>query len=297
MIQSMTGFAHITFVLTAPSGEKTSVAISLKSLNYRFFETTFKLPYTLSHLETKLIKLCKKKLVRGHVYLTIHLSNPSLFRGNIEPALNTIQNYINAINTIRKTHNIKQEITLDQVLQLPNIFAVEEIGSDEEIEQKIIDTIEELIDRVVQAREQEGQALKKDIQERIAIMQKEIDVIETLSQQLIETHKEKVQKALAEITHDESSLAQARQEALYAMLDKLDIHEEIIRFKSHIKSLREQLDSPQIEKGKRLDFTLQELGREINTITAKCSDAQISTRAINVKVEIEKAREQTQNIV
>jgi len=88
-----------------------------------------------------------------------------------------------------------------------------------------------------------------------------------------------------------------RKNALFALLDKMDIHEEIVRFKSHLKSLHHQLDSAEIEKGKRLDFTLQELGREINTIAAKCSDATIGALAINVKVELEKAREQTQNIV
>jgi len=81
------------------------------------------------------------------------------------------------------------------------------------------------------------------------------------------------------------------------MLDKIDIHEEIVRFKSHLATIDEQLSAPEAEKGKRLDFTFQELGREINTISAKCSDAAIGKRAINVKVEIEKAREQVQNIV
>lgn len=85
--------------------------------------------------------------------------------------------------------------------------------------------------------------------------------------------------------------------AVYVVLDKIDIHEEITRFKSHIENLQKLIEDKKIEKGKRLDFTLQELSREINTITAKCSDAGISTRAIDIKVELEKAREQTQNIV
>jgi len=297
MIQSMTGFANKTFVLTTPAGEKASIAINVKSLNYRFFETTFKLPYTLSHLETKLIKLCKKNLLRGHIYVTIYVSNPNLFRGAIEPALNTVKSYIDAIKTIKDTFHITQEIQLDHILQLPNIFAVEELGANEEIEKKIVTVVKELIAQVLQERQQEGAVLLADLKERIAVMQTEIDVIEIASKKLIDAQKEKVQKAAQEIIDDASTLALARQDALYSILDKLDIHEEIIRFKSHLKNLLQQLDDATVEKGKRLDFTLQELGREINTITAKCSDAEISTRAINVKVEIEKAREQAQNIV
>jgi uncharacterized protein (TIGR00255 family) len=96
---------------------------------------------------------------------------------------------------------------------------------------------------------------------------------------------------------DSNSLADMRKNALFALLDKMDIHEEIIRFKSHTENIKKQIAGQSIEKGKKLDFTLQELGREINTITAKCSDALIGAHAIDIKVEIEKAREQIQNIV
>ena len=112
-----------------------------------------------------------------------------------------------------------------------------------------------------------------------------------------EKHKVKVHKTLQEIGADKNLLAEAQKNALYTMLDKIDIHEEITRFNSHLSQLDKHLKSPDIEKGKRLDFTLQELAREINTIAAKCSDSTISKHAINVKVEIEKTREQVQNIV
>ena len=114
---------------------------------------------------------------------------------------------------------------------------------------------------------------------------------------MLEQHKNKVHTILQEIGTDESMLAEAQKNTLYTTLDKIDIHEEIIRFKSHLHNLAQGITTDEVEKGKRLDFTLQELGREINTITAKCSDATISTHAINIKVEIEKIREQIQNIV
>ncbi len=112
-----------------------------------------------------------------------------------------------------------------------------------------------------------------------------------------EEWKKKVHNTLQEIGADENLIANAQKSGLYSMLDKIDIHEEITRLNSHLDHVVTNLQSDEPEKGKRLDFTLQELGREINTIAAKCSDSTISTHAINVKVEIEKIREQIQNIV
>lgn len=297
MIQSMTGFASKTLALSNATGEKTNISISLKTLNYRFFETNFKLPYLLSSLETKLIKICKKKLIRGHVYLTVHVSNPNLFRSGVQPALTIIQGYVDAINQIKEQQSIVQAISLDHILQLPNVFVVEESDLDQEIEQKILTTIDELIEAVITARKVEGESLLQDLQARVAAMTQEINAINVIYQELISAHKEKISQVLQELANEETPQATVRKEALYAMLDKMDIHEEVIRFKSHLSDMSQQLASQAPEQGKRLDFTLQELGREINTIAAKCSDATISKRAINAKVEIEKAREQVQNIV
>jgi len=146
-------------------------------------------------------------------------------------------------------------------------------------------------------RRKEGLELTTDIKKRISIMGQEMANIEKASAIHIEAQKEKVNQAVQALQGDESSLADTRKNALFSILDKIDIHEEITRFKSHLQNLLDQLNSQANEKGKRLDFTLQELSREINTISAKCSDAAIGTHAINIKVEIEKMREQVQNIV
>ncbi len=293
----MTGFANKTFVLTSTSEGKSNVSISIKSFNSRFFEATCRLPYSLSHLEPECIKRLKKKLYRGHIYFTIHMDNPNLFKGAVEPALNIVAGYIDAVKKIKERFNIEQSVSLDRLLQLPNVFSIEEQSIDKKSEQIIFEHIDELIERIIKNREQEGEELKKDLINRIAIMQKEIAIIEEKSHLLVEQQKEKIKNVLQELGKDENAFADMRKNALYALLDKLDIHEEIIRFKTHVSSLQKQLKSPKVEKGKRLDFTLQELARESNTIAAKCSDAIIGAHAINIKVEIEKVREQTQNIV
>src|SRR3989304_4288126 len=297
MIQSMTGFATKTITLSLSDKSKINVSLSLKSLNSRFFETTCKLPYALSNLETELVKLFKKKLLRGQVYFTIQLSNQAAFKGAVEPSLNVIENYLQAIKTIKEKFKLQGEMSLSDLLQLPNVITVEDRDLDDASKQKIWQATDELIDEVIAARNQEGAALKKDLEQRIIVMQQEIDQIEKASLILIEEQKNKVNQAIQEIELDESKLAETRKNALYAILDKMDIHEEIVRFQSHLKNLGEQLKASSVENGKRIDFTLQELAREVNTITAKCSDAAIGTRAINIKVELEKAREQAQNIV
>ena len=211
--------------------------------------------------------------------------------------MGTVKNYASAIKKIKKEMQLTEPITLNMIVNFPNVFNVEEQGLDKQSSQAILDTTHELITALIKERTQEGKQLQRDVEARFSFMAKEIKAIEKRSKKQIEEQKEKLNKLLQELDGDESELADVRKSALYAILDKIDIHEEIVRFKSHLESISQLLKSPQLETGKRLDFTLQELAREINTITAKCSDALISKRAINIKVEIEKAREQAQNIV
>jgi uncharacterized protein (TIGR00255 family) len=297
IIQSMTGFASKTFVITAPSGERSSISLNLKSLNSRFFETSIKLPLGLSHLETSLIKQFKDTLRRGHIYFTIYLSNLNIFEGSITPAMTILDGYMTAMKNIKEKYNLSDEINLSTLLRLPNIFSKEEEPLDEASTNQILNAVTELINHTITERCIEGNNLALDLNNRIATIQQEMQIISERACIVVEEGKQKVHTTLQEIGADDNLIANAQKSGLYAMLDKIDIHEEITRLNSHLQSLADHLYSSDIEKGKRLDFTLQELGREINTIAAKCSDSIISTHAINVKVEIEKMREQIQNIV
>ncbi len=297
MIQSMTGFATKTITITKDKDQKAHISLQLKALNSRYFEVSTKLPHTLSHLETEFIKLFKKALHRGHIHFSVHLDNPSIFKGAVEPALDTAHDYIAAINKIRKECKLSSPITLEMLVRLPNIFHIEEHGLDKQSIQAITKATEDLITAVMHEREKEGKQLKKDIEKRIAFIKKEIATLQKRFEEHVVEQKEKLHKLMQELEGDASELATTRKNSLYNLLDKIDIHEEIVRFLSHLENIALLLESSDIEKGKRFDFTLQELGREINTITAKCSDARISQLAINIKVDIEKVREQVQNIV
>ncbi len=298
IIQSMTGFASETTTFTLQDGTKVDASISIKTLNSRHFESSCKLSYVISFLETKIIKLLKKNLFRGSAYVTLYLRNTQSLQDSVEPALATVKNYHNAIEKIKKEVPISGNLQVGDLFRMPDIFITQEKDLDEHFEKQVLSKFEELIKKLIETRHQEGQSLKDDLSQRISVMQKEIDLIEKNAAILMEKKKKEVAELLKKIEAEENTeKPDARKNSLYASLDKIDVHEEIVRFKSHLKNLSMQLDSTIIEKGKRLDFTLQELAREINTLTSKCSDADLSTQAINIKVELEKAREQAQNIV
>jgi uncharacterized protein (TIGR00255 family) len=297
MIQSMTGFASHSFSLATEHGEKALVTVQLKTLNARFFESNIRLAHIFSHLETKAVALLKQQLKRGTITLSLYVDNKNIFKGAVSPDLSTIESYLDSIQQIQKKYSVAGTITINDLIKLDNVFVTNDTPIDERIEQEVLAEIEKVIAAVVQTRATEGAALAKDLQERIALMAHEMTLIKERATQLMAEQKEKIGNHVALMTEESDQLAEQRKMILCTALDKMDVHEEIVRFTNHLHSMKELLSSPGIEKGKRLDFTLQELGREINTISAKCADSAMAAHAINVKIEIEKAREQSQNIV
>jgi len=293
----MTGFASKTSVISFTDGTKTNVSISLKSLNSRFFEATCKLPYIASHLETDLIKILKDKLHRGHIYLTLHVKDSMSLKGHIKPDLLTAANYIEGANKIQKKFSLEGEIKINDIIKLDDIFEATEKESNKNFDKQILAIINDLIESLIKSRQKEGVALKKDVKKRITAMKKHITEVEKNAEKLMVQKKQEVAAIIKKIDTQQEEASDIRKSSLLLMLDKLDINEEIVRFKSHLESLESQLENPTLEMGKKLDFTLQEMAREINTISAKCSNAKISSIAIDIKVELEKAREQGQNIV
>ena len=297
MIFSMTGFASKSASLILADGSKIDVSLSLKSLNSRFFETTCKLPYSLNQFEVEFIQLLKHHLYRGHIFLTIHLNNASLLKGTIEPSLPAVANYLAAIEIIKEKFGIQSSVTMSDLLSLPDIFYTTERGIDDASKKMIFEIIATLTQELKKSQQIEGAVLKKDLLGRIAVITEEIEKIEQAAAHNMEQQKTKILERIKELASSIEQQPDAHRATLYALLDKIDIHEEIVRFKIHLHKFISILESPKDEKGKLIDFTLQELARENNTISAKCSDARISTLSITIKVELEKAREQAQNIV
>lgn len=161
----MTGFASQTITVPLRDGILT-LTMSLKSVNGRFFEATYKMPYPLTQLESEIAKVLKRDLIRGTVFLTIYSPNIALLKSNVQPAMSLIKNYIDALSLIQKTFSLKDDITMHDILQLPNIFEAPEEPLEKSTEEAIVAACAAVIQTVVEDRVREGAALKIDLQKK-----------------------------------------------------------------------------------------------------------------------------------
>ena len=307
MILSMTGFATSTVEIPLSSNkENITLAISIKSLNSRFFEMNCKIPSLLSNLEVPLQRLLKKQLHRGHVSLHIKIIDSASLQESINPSLPIIQNYLTAINTIQTKFNLQDQVTLSQILQLPNVLQHQELQLGTTVEKAILQSVHQVSLELIKAQKEEGLQLENDIKNQLASMKVKITQIKDHSEQIIKDKKISLTKVITDLSvYDkneetkttEQSLLEIKKANLMHEIEKVDINEETVRFNSHLDNVSLQFKSDNPVKGKKLDFIIQELNREINTIAAKCSNIMISSLAIDIKSELEKAREQAQNII
>lgn len=296
MLSSMTGFSSQTVSLLLKSGSTISLEVELKSLNSKFFEASCKLPGSINFLEISIINLLKKKLVRGRLSLSVRVDGSGDLFERVVPALRVIKDYIVSIQEIKKQLKIPGELTISDVISLPNIFSFEKTGIEKGMESSILKIISKVGDQVAVMRRVEGKQLQEDLEKRFVLCGDYIDQIKKLFDHFIKQQKVEIKKLIV-LSENGNQEAEKSLGERYELLNKIDIHEEIVRFRSHLKVINKLLKSMQIEKGRRLDFMLQELARETNTITAKCSKFEIGSVAVDIKVELEKAREQVQNIV
>lgn len=296
MLQSMTGFGSESTSLQIKGEEEISVAVELKSLNSRFFEANCKLPSSLNILEVSILNLLKQKLVRGRVFIVVKIGGNGGFFETVVPVKKLVNDYLVAARVIQKQYKVRGELTIADVMALPNIFSFEKEEVCKEVEEAILKIISNVADKLIKTRKAEGGRLLKDLEKRFVYCEQYIDKIKKLFDAFMIKQKEVIKKMLMRSQNGDQEAERLLGEQ-YDLINKIDVHEEIVRFRSHLKGARKLLRSRVPEKGKRLEFILQELAREINTIAAKCSHVDISAAAVDVKVELEKVREQVQNIV
>ncbi|MFH0898443.1 MAG: DUF1732 domain-containing protein [bacterium] len=293
---SMTGYSSKAASVDVPGVGKISLSIEMKSINSRFFEVVCKMPGVLSSIEIKVHHFLQKKLRRGRIYFTVRFAEDNEAFEDIVPSLKSVEGYLRVAHIVKERFKVVGDLTLSDLFQQPNIFVTGRSELTEDEEKIILDIIDQAAERLIKARKEEGKALLDDLQKRFQICTEQIEEVRKLSEELLLSIKKKIDEKLA-LVEKGDELAKLQLEDLYATLNKVDVHEEITRFKSHLKSIDNLLGSDRKEKGKRFDFILQELLRETNTTMAKCSHYDISSICVDVKVELEKAREQVQNIV
>lgn len=291
MIKSMTGFGHSEIV-----NEDYKVTVELKSVNHKYSDITIKMPRKLNQFEVTIRNLLKDYIKRGKV--DVYITYEDLAASNVTVKYNKdiAASYLNGLKQINEDFGLNAECPATVLSRYPEVFTLEETASDDSL---IYGRVEEALKKAattfVNTRIEEGSNLKRDILAKLDIIEKDVEFIVKRSPQVVNEYrsklKAKVEQLLDNTTVDESVLA--TEITVYA--DKMCVDEEMVRLRSHITAMRAALDE-EGSIGRKLDFIAQELNREANTTLSKSSDISISNTAIELKTEIEKIREQIQNI-
>lgn len=291
MLKSMTGYGRGKY--ECDSREYT---VEIKSVNNRYSDISIKMPRNISFLEDTVRKLISNSITRGKVEVFVSFTNNSDKGRNIELNYDLAKNYIEAMKKLAEETDINSNIEVIDVVRLPDVLntTLDQEGENI-IAEELTKTVSEAITNFIKMREIEGEKIKEDLQERIESVSEKINQINSISTGLVSEYIVKLEKRVNELLKpnvvDENRLAQ--EIVIYS--DKCSVEEEITRMKSHISqflNLLEQTNS----NGKRIDFLIQEMNRETNTIGSKANNLQITNYVVDIKTELENIREQIQNI-
>lgn len=291
MVLSMTGYGRAEAVLTGRD-----ITVEIKSVNSRYFEYSSRMPRSFAFLDDKLKKLLSESISRGKVELGLTVQSVGASDTRIAVNMELAKEYLDAIGQMSTEFDLKNDITASGLARFPDIFTVQKSEQDEEqIWQDIRSVAQQALQNFISMRAVEGERMKVDIFSRLDFMEKAVAEIETTSEDRVKKYTErlyaKLQNVLCDTNIDESRIL--TEAAIFA--DKTAVDEETVRLKSHIKQYRDILGKNE-PVGRKLDFLTQELNRETNTIGSKCNEISITRMVVDMKAEIEKIREQVQNI-
>lgn len=269
--------------------------MEIRSLNHRYFEFSLKTPPSLYGLEDRIRELCQTQIRRGKVTISINEAEASDLE-EVSLDEKVLGFYLSAIRKVQRRFRLEGSLSVSDLLSLPRIFSVEKKT---EIPDKVWRSLklplEKALNRLLQSRIREGRTLSKDLLIRIGKIETGLVQIERRAKDLPREYYEKLRQRIRELF--EANLAEEERvwQAAALLAEKADITEEIVRLKSHLRLFRDKIGK-EGEVGKELDFLLQEMNRETNTISAKAQDFGVSKEVVSIKAELEKIREQIQNI-
>lgn len=291
MIVSMTGFGK---ALVDRKG--ISVQIEVKSVNHRYFELYFHLPRRYNSKEEQIRAIVKEFIKRGKVHITAAISS-EIEEPSIQYNISRAREYYSALVAMAKHLGINQQVQLEHLLRWNDLFEKQEPMDVTPQEWRVFTAaLRKALKELVKQRLREGKSIAKDIQARFKRIAQMLSMIEKIAREQVPKFREELRRKIAQIV-DTAQLDQERLEmeiALYA--DRIDVTEECVRLQSHLNFAQQLMTSQEREIGRQLNFLLQEILRETNTIGAKANDANISQFVVKMKEEIEKIREQVQNV-
>ena len=293
MVKSMTGYGKSDF-----SSKNVSVSIEIKAVNSRFFDFSPKVPRSLVSYEEELYKIVKNKCIRGKISLIYRIDFNHSNAGLLEIDEDKLEQYVGLGDKIRNLIGSSDYLSVDQVIRNSDLFK-QSIDTELELELKstFFKAANLALESLDSIRNKEGDNLRVDLKDRVLLIESLIVQIEDLYKNQKENdfdkYLNKISNLLSNVKIDENRLLQE----VAILADKRDISEEIVRLRSHIKLYNDFLDEKEVSVGKKINFLLQELGREINTVGSKIDNVDISHIVVSIKDELEKIREQVQNIL
>ncbi|MCL2077805.1 MAG: YicC family protein [Oscillospiraceae bacterium] len=291
MIRSMTGFGRSREVI-----EGRDILVEIRAVNHRYFEFSAKLPRHYNYLEDKLKQLVQEKTGRGKIEVSLSVYNVAGKETQISVNNLVVENYVTALREIKENLNLNDDLSLSDVFRMTDAFNVLKAETNEDEIWRAVNTVAvSALLKFIQMRENEGQRIKSDLLLKITFIEEKIAEIKKISPETTENYRKKLYDKMKELL--ESTAIDEQRILLEAAVfaEKTAVDEEIVRLYSHIAQLREMLDSENTI-GRKLDFLVQEINREINTIGSKAQDLRVTKIVVDLKSELEKIREQIQNI-
>lgn len=290
MVTSMTGYGR-----GEAQNEQVKVFAEIKTVNHRFCEYTIRMPRQLLVLEEKVKKKANEYIRRGRVEIFITVEGESLVSKNVKIDWDLADQYVRLMDEVKGKYNLESSITLQDMLQLESIFLTEEVPTvPVNLETLLMESIKVALENLKHMRVQEGRELAQDLQNQLKKLAKIIEEVKNYAPSVVEQYKSRLAIKLSELTdgliEDSRIVTEA---AIFA--DKCDINEELTRLESHVQQFSGTLENAE-PIGRKLDFIVQEMNREVNTIGSKANDSTITKEVVEMKSLLEKLKEQVQNI-
>lgn len=290
MVVSMTGFGR-----SKKESNRFSVTVEMKTVNHRFCEFHIRMPRQLMKIEDKLKKMLNEHILRGRVEVYVTIAGEAVVNRKVHIDWKLLDEYIQSMQAIQEKYGLQEQITLNELVQRQELIGIEEEEAEnDDIENLVLTAVEDAAIQLKTMRQSEGEALHKDITNNLNLIKNHTSQLKELAPMVVSQFKEKLTKRMQELLSGQFDDTRILSEvALFA--DKADIHEELTRLESHIQQFNKILLLPD-PVGRKCDFLVQEMNREVNTIGSKANDSQIANEVVEMKSLLEKIKEQVQNI-
>ena len=290
MIKSMTGYGKSNLSINSREYQ-----VELKTINHKYIDVNIRLPRIISYLEEDIRKEICSKIKRGKVDISINFENYSEDGNDIRINTELAKIYIQNLKKLAEEKNISSNIEVTDISKMPDVLIIKSNIDEDQIKEEMLQVVRNAIDKLIIMRETEGKKISDDIKEKITQIENKIEEIFKLSTGLINEYVVKLEARIKELLKTEELDKSRLMQEVVIYADKCSVEEEITRMRSHILQLRNLIESNE-PTGKKMDFLIQEMNRETNTIGSKANNLEITNRVVDVKTILEDIREQVQNI-